>query len=69
MMRELRKKWRLRASVGLLAIAFSIAIDEALKEGYVFMVSDLFNPVITHEKLFLAFLVSGIILGLRRWER
>ena len=68
-MQELRKKWRLRASVGLLAIAFGIAVDEALKEGYVFMVSDLFNPVITHEKLFLVFLVLGLLLGLRRWER
>ena len=69
MMRELVKKWRLRASIGLLAVAFFIAVDEALKEGYVFYVNDLFNPVITHEKLFLVFLVSGLLLGLRRWGR
>ena len=67
MIRELLKRWRLRASVGLLALAFFITVDEAIKEGYVFYVNDLFNPIITHEKLFLIFLFAGLFLGLRRW--
>ena len=66
MMNELKKRWGLRASVGLLTIAFFIAVDEAVKEGYVFMVSDLFTYAITHEKLFLLFLVLGLALGVRR---
>jgi len=43
-----------------------ILLDELWKEAYVFDPADLFNPMITHEKLFIAFLIAGLIVGLRR---
>lgn len=59
------KRARLRLSVLLLALAFFVLVDEALKEGYVFDPTDLVVPRITHEKLFLALLLLGLVLGLR----
>ena len=32
-------------------------LDELLKENYVFSLTDLVNPAITHEKLFIIFLL------------
>ena len=63
--RELLKKWRLRLSVILILLAGLVFSDEAIKEGYGFDPSDLFNPAITHEKIFIILLILGIILGLR----
>lgn len=63
---ELTKRWRLRLSVGLLAAASLVAADEALKEGYVFVLSDFINPAITHEKILAALLVAGLLAGMRR---
>ena len=60
------RKWRLRLSLGFLFLAFFTLIDEAVKEGYVFDPMDLINPAITHEKLFILFLILGLILGLRK---
>ena len=62
----MRKSWRLRLSLGFLFAAFYILVDEVVKEGYVFDPADLFTPTITHEKLFLLFLVLGLFLGLRK---
>jgi len=64
--KELAKRWRLRLSLALLTAAFFILFDEAVTEGYVFDPIDVINGRITHEKLFLLFLILGLILGLRR---
>ena len=60
------RKWRLRLSLGFLFLAFFILVDEAVKEGYIFDPMDLINPAITHEKLFILFLILGLVLGLRK---
>ena len=65
----MKKNWRLRLSIAFLSLAFFTLIDEAVKEGYVFDPLDVLNPAITHEKLFLIFLVIGLILGLRNWKK
>ena len=65
-LKSLWKNWRLRLSIAFLFFAFFTLIDEAVKEGYVFDPLDLLNPVITHEKLFLFFLIMGIALGIRK---
>jgi len=63
--RMMDRKTRLRLS-GMFAILASLTIvDEIIKEGYAFDPTDLFNPVITHEKLFVAFLLASLLLGLR----
>ena len=62
----MRKNWRLRLSLIFLFLAFFTLIDEAVKEGYVFDPVDLVNPSVTHEKLFILFLILGLVLGLRR---
>ncbi|MEM4189322.1 MAG: hypothetical protein QW544_02240 [Candidatus Caldarchaeum sp.] len=59
-------KKRLRASVGFFFAAFLVLVDEALKEGYIFKVSDVWSPWITHEKIFLILFFAGFFLGLRR---
>ena len=46
-------------------LAFLTLVDEYVKEGYVFKVSDLLTSFPTHEQLFLIFLVVGLVLGLR----
>jgi len=60
------KKWRLRFSLIFLFLAFFTLIDETIKEGYVFDPMDLVNLSITHEKLFLIFLILSLVLGLRK---
>ena len=62
----MKKSWRLRLSLIFLFLAFFTLVDEAVKEGYVFDPLDLINPVITHEKLFILFLILGLVLGLRK---
>ena len=59
-------KWRLRLSLIFLFLAFLTLVDEVVKEGYVFDPLDLVNPSITHEKLFILFLILGLVLGLRK---
>jgi len=59
------RKWRLRLSLGFLFLAFFILVDEAVKEGYVFDPLDLVNLSITHEKLFILFLILGLVFGFR----
>ena len=60
------RKWRLRLSLIFLFLAFFTLVDEAVKEGYVFDPLDLVNFSITHEKLFILFLILGLVLGLRK---
>ena len=62
---ELRKNWRLRLSLGMLFMAFLVLADEAVKEGYVMKLSDLWAVPLTHEQLFLIFLIAGLMLGAR----
>ena len=57
---------RERLSIGFIFLAFFTLIDEYVKEGYVFKISDLFASSPTHEQLFLAFLLSGLLLGLKK---
>ena len=63
---KMPREWRLRLSLGFLSLAFFILVDEAVKEGYVFDPLDLVNLSITHEKLFILFLILGLVLGLRK---
>ena len=65
----MKRSWRLRLSIAFLSLAFFTLIDEAVKEGYVFDPLDVLNPAITHEKLFIIFLIIGLILGLRNWKK
>jgi hypothetical protein len=62
---ELRKNWRARLSAFFIVLALIVLIDEIVKENYSFDIYDLINPSITHEKLFVVFLLLGLILGLR----
>jgi hypothetical protein len=65
-MGELRKNWRARASAFFIILALIVLIDEVVKEGYTFDLSDLVAfPPPSHEQLFLLFLALGILLGLR----
>jgi hypothetical protein len=60
------KKARLRLSGMFAILAFLTIVDEIIKEGYAFDPADLFSPALTHEKLFVAFLLTSLLLGLRR---
>jgi hypothetical protein len=62
---ELKKNWRARASALSLILALIVLVDEMIKENYSFDVGDLIGPGITHEKLFVFFLLLGLLLGLR----
>jgi hypothetical protein len=62
---ELRKNWRLRLSLGMLFMAFLVLVDEAVKEGYVMKLSDLWAAPFTHEQIFVIFLILGLMLGVR----
>jgi len=64
---ELRKNWRPRLAVAMIFLAFFTLVDEYVKEGYIFYLQDLWTKFPTHEQLFIIFLVSGILLGLRTW--
>lgn len=64
---QLIKNWRNRLSLGLITASFFILIDEFVKEGYIFDYQDLYITFPTHEQLFIIFLISGLILGLRKW--
>jgi hypothetical protein len=67
---ELRKNWRQRLSVISLILALIVLIDEVVKEGYSFDLSDVlaWPPLTSHEQLFLLLLAIGVLLGLR-WRR
>jgi len=52
-----------------LTLSFFTLVDEFVKEGYIFDLNDLINLSLTHEKIFLCFLVIGLLLGLRRKAR
>jgi hypothetical protein len=63
---ELKKNWRQRLSALSLIIALIVLIDEIVKEGYSFDPGDLFAwPPPSHEQLFIALLLIGLLLGLR----
>ncbi len=63
---KLKPSLRLRiASVALIG-AVAVLVDEAVKEGYILDPTDLFNPAITHEKIFLSLLIVGLVAGWRR---
>jgi len=57
---------RLRLSAVLVVLSALVLVDEVIKEGYTFDLADLVGPGVTHEKLFVALLLLGILLGLRR---
>jgi hypothetical protein len=62
---ELKKKWRARLSAFFLVAALIVLVDEIVKEGYSVDLSDLLAWPPSHEQVFLALLVIGILLGLR----
>ncbi|MDW8093069.1 MAG: hypothetical protein RMJ06_05255 [Nitrososphaerota archaeon] len=66
MLHELFKKWRERLSFVFIFTSFFILVDEYVKEGYIFDPRDVVAPSITHEQLFLIFLIAGLFLGMRR---
>jgi len=67
MTREILKNWKNRISMAFIFLAFFTLVDEYVKEGYIFYLQDLWVKFPTHEQLFIIFLVSGILLGLRTW--
>jgi hypothetical protein len=61
--------WRARASAFFIISASIVLVDEIIKEGYSFDVSDLFAwPPPSHEQIFLLLLITGLLLGVR-WRR
>jgi len=63
---ELKKNWRQRLSVVTLILALIVLVDEVVKEGYSFDPTDLLAwPPLSHEQLFLLFLLVGLLLGVR----
>jgi hypothetical protein len=63
---ELRKNWRARLSALSLILALIVLVDEIVKEGYSFDLGDLLAwPPPSHEQLFIALLLIGLLLGLR----
>jgi Na+/citrate or Na+/malate symporter len=66
-MRELLKNWKNRLSMAFIFLAFFVLVDEYIKESYIFDFHDFYASFPTHEQLFIAFLIVGLILGLRRW--
>ena len=59
-------KLRLRLSAIFIILATLVFIDELIKEGYGFDLYDLYSPAITHEKLFIIFLILAIFFGWRK---
>mgnify|MGYP001068755301 CR=1 FL=1 len=57
---------RERLSFAFMFLAFFTLVDEYVKEGYLFDFRDVFSSFPTHEQLFLAFLLSGLLLGLKK---
>jgi hypothetical protein len=63
---ELRKNWRARLSAFFIISALIVLIDEIVKEGYTLDPGDLLAwPPPSHEQLFVALLLIGLLLGLR----
>jgi len=56
------KKLRKRLTVFLFFITIWLLVDEYIKEGYMFNIDDLFNPHITHEKIFITLLIVIVLL-------
>lgn len=65
-MKEIKKRWRTRLATAAVIGALTILLDEAVKEQYLFNPADIFSPTLTHEKLFLTLLLTGVTLG---WKR
>ena len=61
-------KGKLRNRIGVVFALLSALtfIDEVVKEGYGFDYRDLFNPALTHEKIFVVFISLAIYFGWRR---
>lgn len=62
----LPEKLRLRLSTATAIIAVLVLIDEIVKEGYAFDPHDVISPSLTHEKLFILFILLSLALG---WKR
>jgi hypothetical protein len=62
----LEPRLRLRLSAALALLAALVLVDEVIKEGYAFDPTDLINPQVTHEKLFVLLLLASLLLGLRK---
>jgi len=60
------EKIRNRLAFLFLTLSLFTLVDEFVKEGYIFDLNDLINLSLTHEKIFLCFLVIGLLLGLRK---
>jgi len=60
------RKHRLRLAVFFATVSFFIFIDEILREGYGFDIVDLVNLQVTHEKLFVVFLMLALVFGVRK---
>ncbi len=63
---EIKKNIRQRLATLSLILALIVLIDEIVKEGYTFDPYDLLAwPPPSHEQLFVALLLIGLLLGLR----
>jgi len=59
------KAVKTRLSIFLILSSTMVLVDEVIKEGYVFNPSDLINPCITHEKIFVILFALGLYLGIK----
>ena len=57
---------RLFSPLGIVIVGALIILDEAIRQGYVFRLSDIFAPRITHEKFLLGLFMIGFVSHYRR---
>lgn len=68
MFRKLYRLGRVRlfSPVGIIMVGVLILLDEAIRQGYFFRLSDIFAPRLTHEKWIVALLMIGAFSQYRR---
>ena len=59
---------RLFSPLGIVLVGALIILDEAIRQGYVFRLSDIFVPRITHEKFLIGLFMIGFVSHYRRMK-
>gem|GEM_PF-3856533 len=57
---------RLFSPLGIVIVSALILLDEVMREGYFFRFSDIFTPILTHEKFLVGLFMVGVISHYRR---
>ncbi len=52
---------RLLSPLGIVIVGALIILDEAIRQGYAFRLSDIFAPRITHEKFLVGLFMIGFV--------